>query len=82
MASTVKPFEFYTIGTVGRMKVMFPEDRVCCNNCELLTTDRLERPKCRLTNYLIFEPRLLSDICPLQFNGDVVKTRKDILNYE
>lgn len=74
MANPVKPIEYYTIGTV---EIAFPEDKVCCLNCELLTSDNLNRPKCRKTGCLIHEPRLISELCPIQFNGEIRGTRKE-----
>lgn len=74
MATTIKHIDYYTLGTV---EIAFPQDDVCCLNCELLTSDNLNRPKCRKTNSLIYEPRLLPDNCPIQFNGEIRGTKKE-----
>ena len=74
MAGTIKQIDYYTIGTV---EIAFPEDKICCINCELCTSDNLNRPKCRKTGNLIYEPRLLPDSCPIYFSGEIRGTRKE-----
>ena len=68
MATTIKQVNYYTIGLV---EVAFPEDKLCCMNCEMLTSDNLNRPKCRKSGCLIYEPRLLPENCPINFTGEI-----------
>lgn len=74
MTKSIKQTEYYTIGMV---EICFPEDDICCFNCELLTSDNLNRPKCRKTGALIYEPKLIHELCPIQFTGEIRGTRKE-----
>lgn len=74
MATTIKQIDYYTIGTV---EIAFPENDICCQNCELLTSDGLKRPKCRKTASLIYELYDVPDNCPVLFTGEIRGTRKE-----
>ena len=60
--------KYYTVGTV---EVFFPDDKICCMNCELLTSDNLNRPKCRKTGCLIYDTKTIHDYCPISFTGEI-----------
>lgn len=64
-----KHFEWYTVGELGKMEICFPEDKVCCLNCELLYTDSTNRLRCTLRKRLIFEPYDILSDCPIEFKG-------------
>ena len=69
--------EYYTIGKLGYDEICFPEDRVCCKNCERAYEDGLKRPKCKVLDRLIFDLGTRWEDCPIQFTGEIRGTRKE-----
>lgn len=57
---------YYTAGYAA-VTVFFPEDRICCGNCEFCYDDGLHRCWCRLTRKLVFDPwGGRPESCPLE----------------
>ena len=73
----MKNITYYTIGHLGKMEVGFPEDRVCCRNCERAYPDKLNRVTCDMLRRLIFDPEVLHPDCPIEFTGEVRGTVTD-----
>ena len=44
--------------------IWFPEDKVCCRECPLLSVNQ-DRRTCRLNNQVINKPQFVGDWCPL-----------------
>lgn len=57
-----------------KMKIFFPNGKVCCTNCKHLYSDSLNRTRCRVTGEIIFESDYpaLPEICPFEPTGEVV----------
>lgn len=67
----MKEVTYYTIGRLGKMEICFPDDKVCCKNCDRAYADGLGRMKCDLLHELIFEPHTTPERCPIEFTGEI-----------
>ncbi len=57
---------YYTRGYAA-VVVNFPENQICCENCEFCYDDSMKRCWCRLTRHLVFNPTVgRSPECPLE----------------
>ena len=72
----MKPISYYTIGHLGKLEICFPEDKVCCKNCERAYPDGMNRMKCDMLRRLVFEPLMLMDDCPIEFTGEIRGTKE------
>lgn len=77
MATTIKQVDYYTLGYIGRREICFPEDDVCCRNCECSYEGSLKRAKCSILDRMIFDLNARWDDCPIQFNGEIRGTRHE-----
>lgn len=60
---------FYTEGA-ATVKISFPENDVCCENCRLMQGEYItRRSRCTLTGEIIPDPAyMIGHECPLQFD--------------
>lgn len=54
--------------TAARVRIFFPEDRVCCGFCPLLET--YSRKQCRATGEYILDDRTFGRLCPLEIEEE------------
>ena len=73
----MREVRYYTIGKLGKMEICFPEDRVCCRNCDRAYSDKLGRGTCDVLRRLIFVPDVLHPDCPIEFTGEIRGTKND-----
>lgn len=73
----MKDVTYYTVGKLGKMEVCFPEDKICCKNCDRAYADSLGRMKCDLLHQLVFVPSMILDDCPIEFNGEIRGQKDD-----
>ena len=66
-----RAIEYYTIGKLSKKEVGFPKDEIWCKNCEFLYADSMNRPRCRMSGRLVFEPYNRLDDCPIEFDGTI-----------
>lgn len=68
--------KYYTIGRLEQ-EICFPEDKVCCNNCEKAYSDSLGRMACSVLHRLIFSPYEQPKDCHIQITGEIRGMKKD-----
>ena len=54
--------------TTGSVKIVFPEDKVCCALCPLEET--YSRKMCRMTGELLADDRYIGYRCPINFEEE------------
>lgn len=59
---------YYTSAT---LTLYFPEDDVCCGQCQLCYEDNLKRPRCSLDNHLVYSKETRSAFCRLVLDANV-----------
>ena len=68
---------YYTTGK-AYITIPFPEDEIICRNCAYLYTDRLDRPRCRFTDRIIFDPYAGTDEkCPIEEFDEVHYNKRE-----
>ena len=68
---------YYTLGMIGQREIWFPEDDICCKNCDASYTDSMNRPKCPVLNRIIFDKNARYEDCPIEITGEIRGTRKE-----
>ena len=57
--------------TSGTLTINFPEDDICCGQCQLCYEDNMRRPRCSLDNHLVYSKEHISPFCRLVFDSMV-----------